>query len=119
MKRYENLDNALCKELERLNKKYGGDVNEMSAQDVERVDLLYHALKSAETFYAMVDAEDEESEGEGMSGRSRNSYARYRSPRTGRYVSRDDGWSGRYPGGYGYSGGRYPMEYIDPYWDRR
>ena len=116
MKRYEDLDKALCKELEKLNKKYMGDVPEMSAQDVERADTLYHALKSAETFYAMVDAEGEEDEG--SSGRGRGySYARYRSPSTGRYVSRD-GWSGRYPGEYGYSGW-HPMEYIDPHWDRR
>ena len=37
------------------------------------------------------------------------SYARGRDMRTGRYISRDDGYSGH-----------YPMEYIDPmYWDRR
>ena len=119
MKRYENLEKAMCRELERLDKKYGGDVNEMTAQDVERADMLLHAMKSAETYYAMAEAGEEYDSdgGEGHSGRG-NSYARFRSPRTGRYMSREDGWSGRYPGGYGYSG-RYPMEYIDPYWDRR
>ena len=80
------------------------------------------ALKSAETYYAMSESTDES--GEGMSGegggsRGRGySYARYRSPRTGRYMSGDGDWpdySG-YPGGYS---GRYPMPYIDPYWDRR
>ena len=114
MKRFANLEKAMCRELERLDKKYGGDVNEMSAQDVDRADTLFHAMKSAETYYAMVEAEEDDETGE----KTRHSYARYRSPRTGRYVSREDGWSGRYPGEYGYSG-RPPMEYIDPYWDRR
>ena len=114
MKRYEDLDKAMCKELEKLDKKYRGDVAEMSQQDADRADTLFHALKCAETYYAMVGAgEDDEDE-----EHSRKSYARYRSPRTGRYISRDGGWSGRYPGEYGYSGG-YPMQYIDPYWDRR
>lgn len=118
MKRYEDLDKALCKELEKLDKKYRGDVPEMSQQDVERADLLFHAMKSAETYYAMVESEDDEEEGMSGRGGRGTSYARYRSPRTGRFVSRDDGWSGRYPGEYGYSG-RYPMDHIDPYWDRR
>ena len=129
-KRFKDLDKAMCNELEKLDKKYRGDVAEMTAQDLERADMLYHAMKSAETYYAMVEAEGEEDEegmsGEGGSGRNYrsgrgNSYARYRSPRTGRFISRDDGWSGRYSGDYGYSGysGRYPMDYIDPYWDRR
>lgn len=123
--RFENLEKAMCKELEKLDKKYTADV-EMSEVDAERADKLYHALKSAETYHAMKDAEEwEEEEGEeGYSGEGRSmrrgggrsyrrgaSYARYRSPRTGRYISRgmDD---------YGYSG-HYPMEYIDPMWDRR
>lgn len=117
MERYENLEKAMCRELEKLNKKYGGDVNEMSPADLENADKIYHALKSAATYHAMKDAEEEDWEGhsgEGrptrMGGRSYRdgmSYARYRSPRTGRYISRGDGYSGY-----------YPMEYIDPYWDR-
>lgn len=123
--RYENLEKAMCRELEKLNKKYGGDVDEMSPTDLDHADKIYHALKSAATFYAMKDAEGEDGEGYSGEGRSNRSggrsyrggrsyedggmsYARYRSPRTGRYVSRDDGYSGV-----------YPMEYIDPYWDRR
>lgn len=123
MKRLEDLHKAMCNELEKLDKKFRNEANEMTVQDLERVDKLYHALKSAETYYAMVESESEEDdgmsgEGGSMRGGRGNSYARYRSPRTGRYVSRDGGWSGRYPGEYGYSG-HYPMEYIDPYWDRR
>lgn len=102
-KRYENLERAFCAELERLDKKYAGDV-EMSQQDAERARILFHALKSAETYYAMLEAN--EYERGGMSG------ARYRSPSTGRYVSRD------YPED-GYSRHWNPMEYIDPYYDRR
>ena len=127
MDRYEHLDKAMCKELEKLDKKYTADV-EMTEQELERADMLYHALKSAETYYAMKEADEmdeEESEG-GYSGEGRSmrrtgrsyrrgsyndgmSYARGRDMRTGRYISRDDGYSGH-----------YPMEYIDPlYWDRR
>lgn len=120
--RYENLEKTLCKELEKLDKKYGGDV-EMSEADAHKADMLYHALKSAATYHAMKDAEEMEGddmEGE-YSGESRSyrrsgrsyrggSYRRGRDMRTGRYISRD-----MEPG---YSG-HYPMEYIDPYWDRR
>ena len=118
---YKNLEKAMCKELEKLDKKYTADA-EMTEQDAERADKLYHALKSAATYHAMKDAEEwDEQEGEeGYSGNDRSyrrgrmgggSYRRGRDMRTGRYISRgmDE---------YGYSGG-YPMEYIDPYWDRR
>lgn len=118
--RYEHLEKALCKELEKLDKKYTADV-EMTEQDADRANKLYHALKSAETYHAMKEAEDEEFEGysenNGRGGRSYRaayrgdgSYAPRRSPTTGRFVSRNMG--------DGYSGG-YPMDYIDPYWDRR
>ena len=119
--RYEHLEKAMCKELEKLDKKYTADV-EMSEQDAERARKLYHALKSAETYHAMKDAEDLDEEGEdgysearGMrrGGRSYRggSYRRGRDMNTGRYISRD-----MEPG---YSG-HYPMEYIDPmYWERR
>ena len=67
----------------------------MSSQDLELADCLFHALKSAETYYAMCEA-DEGFSGE-YSGRSYgNSYARGRDAR-GRYTSRDDGYSGYYP----------------------
>ena len=106
--------------MEKLDKKYTADV-EMSEQDAERARKLYHALKSAETYHAMKDAEewDEEDGEEGYSeargmrrgGRSYRggSYRRGRDMRTGRYISRDDGYSGHWN----------PMEYIDPYYDRR
>ena len=95
MKRFENLEKAMCTELEKLDKKYGSDT-EMSVQDAEKADLLFHAMKSAETYYAMV-GEDGWEEKE-ASGRS---YRRGRDS-MGRYVSRDpyrmgDGYSGHYP----------------------
>lgn len=136
MKRYENLEEAMCKELEKLDKKYASDVAEMSVQDVERADVLYHALKSAETFYAMKDEmemEDEEMEGSGRSGeRGRSgrggSGRSYRSGRDsmGRFTSRGmggysgGGYSGGGYSGEGYSGysGHYP-EWMPPYYPMR
>ena len=111
MKHYEHLEEAMCKELDKLDKKYANDVPEMSVQDVERADILYHALKSAATYHAMKDAEewdddDMEGSGEGRMSRGGRSYGRYGTDRSyrrgrdsmGRYVSRDmDGYSGHYP----------------------
>lgn len=113
-KRYTNLEEAMCKELEKLDKKYGGDTAEMTVDDAEKADLIYHALKSAATYHAMKDAEEWEEDG--MSARSgkgypRNdrSYARARDS-MGRYVSRDmEGYSGHYP-----MYPHYPMSYDGP-----
>lgn len=113
MKHYENLEEAMCRELEMLDKKYGGETKEMSPQDVERADILYHALKSAATYHAMKDAEEWEEEESGARGRSyaRNgdgrSYARRRDS-MGRFTSGryDDGYSGQWP-----MYPRYPMSY--------
>ena len=43
MKHYENIDKALCRELEKLDKKYAGDV-EMSPADLETIRLLRSAI---------------------------------------------------------------------------
>ena len=104
MKRYENLEGAMCAELEKLDKKYGGNPEEMSVQDAEKADLLYHALKSAATYHAMKDAEGWEDKE--ASGRS------YRGGRDsmGRYTSRE-----MHPG-YEYSG-HYP-EWMPPMYPR-
>lgn len=125
MDRYENLTKAMCKELEKLDKKYGGETGEMSPQDLDTADKIYHALKSAETYFAMKEESEGEYSGEGGNsmrrGRSyRRSYggsyeggmsgARGRSPYTGRFVSRD--------GGSYYSMGP-SMESFDPYWEGR
>lgn len=115
-KRFENLEEALCRELEKLDRKYGTDNAEMAVQDVERADVLYHALKSAETYHAMKDAEemDEEDEESGATygrrgGTGRSGAARRRDSR-GRYTSYgmpEDGYAGRYSEGY--SGWMPPM----------
>lgn len=123
--RYHNLEKALCKELDKLEKKYAGDIAEMSSTDAEKANMLYHALKSAETYHAMKDASEEMGgySGEYRGGRSYdggNSYARGRSRTTGRYISRDGGegseggYSGHYP-----MYPDYPMSYARPEWDRR
>lgn len=113
---YKNLEKAMCKELEKLDKKYTAET-EMTDVDAERADKLYHALKSAATYHAMKDAEEEDEE-EGYSSEGR-SY-RGRSYGMGRSYARRRDAMGRYSrmGEPEYSG-RYPMEYIDPYWDRR
>lgn len=98
--RYEHLQKALCHELELLDKKYTAG-EEMSAQDLQRADLLYHTLKSAATYHAMKDAEEYGEE-------------RYRHP----YSHRRHQYAERYMPGEGYSGG-YPMDYIDPYYRNR
>ena len=107
MKRYENLEEAMCNELEKLDKMYAGNNMEMSVQDVEKADILYHALKSAATYHAMKDAD--EWEDKDASGRS---YKRGRDS-MGRYSGRGNGG---YPGYDGYSGG-YP-EWAPPMYPR-
>lgn len=119
--RYEHLDKALCKELEKLDKKYTGDI-EMSETDLCRAKDLRKTLYYGKVYDEMNEAADwsDEDGEEGYSeardmrrgGRSYRggSYRRGRDMNTGRYISR-----GMEPG---YSG-HYPMEYIDPYWDRR
>ena len=110
MKHYENLEEAMCRELEMLDKKYGGDTKEMSPQDVERADVLYHALKSAATYHAMKDADEWEEEESGARGRMGRSYARRGRDSMGRYTNRDmyrDEYSGHYP------------EWMPPYYPQR
>lgn len=105
MKRYEHLKEAMCKELDKLDRKYSVDIPEMNVQDVERADVLFHALKSAATYYAMEEADEWEEKD--ASGRS---YRRGRDA-MGKYTSRDMGRG--YSGDYGYSG-HYP-EWMPPY----
>jgi len=81
--RYDHLEKAMCKELEKLDKKYTADT-EMNQQDLDRADTLYHALKSAATYHAMKDAEEWDSD-----LRDGRSSMRGRDARTGRYISRD------------------------------
>lgn len=112
MKHYENLEQAMCKELEMLDKKYASEQGEMSTADVEKADILFHALKSAATYHAMKDAEDWD-EDDSRIGRSNYGRGGDRSGRRGRdsmgrYTSRDMDYSGHYPEWMPpYYGGRY------------
>ena len=116
---YEILEQKMCKELEMIQTKYAQNpAMEMSVQDLEKVDKLYHALKSMATYNAMKEAEEYSNAGEsrmdgnsGYRGRAMN----------GRFVSRDN--AGSYADGYsngyseamnqmngGNSGHYYPMQ---------
>ena len=98
MKRYEHLEEAMCKELEKLDKKYGGDI-EMSPQDLETARLLYSSLMKADTLYSMQEEREMKDEMDGSGyGRYGRSYRRGRDA-LGRYTSRDmmPEYSGHYP----------------------
>lgn len=103
MKRYENIDNALCNELEKLDKKYAADI-ELSRQDLETIRLLLSSMVKAQTHAAMKEEYDwdddmDESGRRGSDGRmySGRSY-RHGRDTMGRYTSRDmDGYSGHMP----------------------
>lgn len=93
--RHELLEQKMCHEIEIIEDKYKNGNAELSMDDLKKLDLLYHALKSKATFDAM-----KEAEGYGysdqMSGRS---YPRM----SGTYrEDRGPAWNG-YPAG-GYSG---------------
>lgn len=108
MERYMNIDKRLHKELNKLDKKFENDSAEMSSQDLELIDCLFHALKSGETYYAMQEAGEMGFSGNYGGGNYGGSYARGRDSR-GRYMSREmsreGGYSGHYPMPmYGYSG---------------
>lgn len=110
MSHFKNLEEAMCRELDKLDRKYGGEEIEMTPQDAERADLLYHALKSAATYHAMAEADEwegEESE-RNYAGRVGRSYATRRRDSMGRYTSR--GMDG------GYMSGHYPMYPRYPEW---
>lgn len=103
MKRYEHVDEALCREMDILDKKYASG-EEMTMQDLEKIRLIYSSMVKSETYYAM--QEDREWDEDEMSHGGRDYSGRrgmLRSGRRGRdsmgrYVSRDmDGYSGHYP----------------------
>ena len=105
MKSHELLEQKLCKEIELIESKYQNNAGEMSIQDVEKLDKLYHTLKSMATYNAMKEAEDY---GEGnMSGRRGRGA-------DGRYVSYSDGYDRGYSEGMRQSG-HYPPMYP-PRW---
>ena len=92
MKRYEHVDEALCREMEKLDKKYAGNVD-MTMQDLEMIRLLYSSMVKSQTYHAM--QEEREWEDKDASG----SFYRRGRDSMGRYTSRDmmPGYSGHYP----------------------
>lgn len=106
MNNHDILENKMCKELEAIEEKYKGNM-EMSIEDLKKVDMLAHALKSLATYNAMKEAEEYS---EGFSGtRGRNAY-------NGQYISRN---SGSYGDGYsrGYSDAMsHSMHQMPPYY---
>ena len=114
--KHDILEQKLCREIEILEQKYQNMAGEMSVQDVDKLDKLYHTLKSKATYDARKEAEEYEEYEGGMSGR-RGCGA------NGRYVSRESRASdsrASYEDGYsrGYSeamsqmdgnSGHYPM----------
>lgn len=76
----EIIEKRLCKEVMTIAETIQKNDN-ISIQDVEKLDKIYHTLKSKETYEAMVAARDYEEEMDGMSGRRGRAA-------NGRYVSR-------------------------------
>lgn len=85
---FDNIENVLCDELDKLDEKYRNG-QEINAGDLQKADMIFHALKSAATYKAM---------------KGSSEYDGYRRSRMG---SRDMGREVEH--------GR---EY-DPYWNRR
>lgn len=112
MEKLRKIREMVCDELDSIAKR-----GELSAGSLETLDKLTHTLKSIDTVIAMGDYEggasydgaDGGAMGGGVSGR------RGRSRTTGRYVSRDGGYSGRrYDGGMSYAGARDElMAHVD------
>ena len=107
MKKFEILEQKMCKELENLSERYVQG-NDMSVQDLDKIDKLAHALKCLATYKAMKEAEEYEG---GMSGRRARGM-------DGRYMSRDmnphmSGYNGSYDDGYS---GHYPVPYPPQRW---
>ena len=98
---YHDLKDKLCKELTELTQN-----RDITNASLDQIDKLTHSIKSLATIIAMEDSGYSEMDGY-EDGRGGNSYARGRSMRTGRYISREGGNSGR-----GYSS-RYSREGTD------
>lgn len=80
---FNGIYDAIHRELRSLDEKYSNGT-QLSGKDLEDIDKMAHTLKSLSAYEAMA----------GNSGYEGDSYARGRSRTTGRYVSRDGGYSG-------------------------
>lgn len=126
---HEILEQKMCKEVEMIEAKYAQNPSaEMSMQDLEKLNKLYHTLKSQATYVAMKDAEQHMEEDGGYSENQNGNSGRRGRAANGRYVSRESANS--YADGYsqGYSeamnqmngnSGHYPMPYSDQHIPRR
>ena len=85
MKKYNHVEEAICRELEKLDKKYAGDT-EMTMQDLEMIRLLYSAMTKAKTIHAMGDDRDDwrDDRRDDRYGRE-SDRGRYRDSQYGRY----------------------------------
>lgn len=57
MEMFDSLEKSMCKELEAINSKLAAG-NEISTQDLEKIDKLTHALKSLGAYRVMKEAEN-------------------------------------------------------------
>ena len=108
----EIIEKQLCKEMMQIAEQIQKNQS-MSIQDLEKLDKIYHTLKSKETYEAMVEAGDYMEE-RGMSGDNQNGMSGRRGrAANGRFVSRMSGNS--YDEGYrrGYSEAMNHMPYYD------
>ncbi len=94
VKTHEILEQRMCKELDILEDKYRNSSTEMSMQDLDKLDKLYHTLKSKAAYEAMIEAKEYPSM-DGYSGR------RGRNPVNGQYMSRtEDAYAEGYAKGF-------------------
>lgn len=109
MEKLRKIREMVCDELDSIAKR-----GELSAGSLETLDKLTHTLKSIDTVIAMSDYDDGGASYDGADGGSMGGMSgrRGRSRTTGRYVSRDGGYSGR--GGMSYDGARTElMSHVD------
>jgi len=83
---FDGICDALHREMDQLEEKYSNGA-QMNPSDLEYIDKMAHALKSLATYDAM------KGNSEYNAGYDGGSYARGRSRTTGRYISRDGGYS--------------------------
>ena len=106
------IKEMLCDALDDYAKK-----GELSAGSLSAIDTLTHSLKSVVTIMAMEDYDEGGASYDGADGGAMGGVSgrRGRSRTTGRYVSREGGYSGRrYDGGMSYAGARDElMSHVD------
>lgn len=115
MEKLRKIREMVCDELDSIAKR-----GELSAGSLETLDKLTHTLKSIDTVIAMSDYDEGGASYDGADGGSMGGMSgrRGRSRTTGRYVSRDGGYSGRRDGSISYDGARTElMEHVNEMMD--